>query len=334
MNEIVSIIIPAYNVEKEIERCVESVLSQTYQKIEVILVNDGSTDKTLEVLRQLEKKDRRIVVVDKKNEGVTKARLTGVKQSTGDWIGFVDGDDYIEPDMFEHLLMNAYKYNADISHCGYQMVFPSRVDYYYNTGRLVKQDKITGMRDLLTGSFVEPGLCNKLFHKNLFYSLLDDNVMDKSIKNFEDLLMNYFLFRESDFSIYEDFCPYHYIVRSESAANSNPHKLHDWIKVTDLLLEETKDNDTLCRIMKSKLIRQLISVSTQNIPNGIDDFQNLKKESLMRLRRNMLSVIFEKEYGIKLRIMTVITCMSPGLYGIIHRWYQRKKGLDKKYDVS
>ena len=214
MNGKISIIIPAYNFENEITRCVESLLEQTYHNIEIILVNDGSTDGTLNVLQELSQRDTRIRVINKSNEGVTRARLDGVKAATGDWIGFVDGDDYVEPMMFETLLENAYQYDADISHCGYQMVFPSRVDYYYNTGRVVQQDHITGLKDLLIGAFIEPGLWNKLFKRDLLKKIIQSNVMNLEIRNNEHLLMNYYLFREAKMSVFIDRCIYHYIVIS------------------------------------------------------------------------------------------------------------------------
>ena len=88
--------------------------------------------------------------------------------ANGDYIGFVDGDDTVDEEMFEVLINNAIKYNADISHCGYKMVFPSRIDYYYNTGILVEQDNQLGLKDLIMGSRVEPGLVNKLYKRDLF----------------------------------------------------------------------------------------------------------------------------------------------------------------------
>lgn len=99
------------------------------------MISDGSTDGTDEVIREYTKKDSRIIPVFKQNSGVSDTRNRGLDIATGDYIGFVDGDDYIEPEMYETLLKNAIENNADISHCGYQMVFPSRVDYYYNTGK-------------------------------------------------------------------------------------------------------------------------------------------------------------------------------------------------------
>lgn len=129
----ISLIVPCYNIRKYLPRCIESILAQTYKNLEIILISDGSTDGTDEVIREYAKKDSRIIPIFKQNSGVSDTRNRGLDIATGDYIGFVDGDDYIEPEMYETLLKNAIENNADISHCGYQMVFPSRVDYYYNT---------------------------------------------------------------------------------------------------------------------------------------------------------------------------------------------------------
>ena len=240
----ISVIVPVYNIEDYIEKTANSILEQTYQDLEIILVNDGSTDNSGTVIDCIKEKDDRIKVVHQANGGVTSARVAGIKEATGEWIGFVDGDDYIEPEMYEQLLENALKYHAQISHCGYQMVFDDeRVHYFYNTGRLAQQDRLTGMKDLLEGSFIEPGLCNKLFHKTLFHSLLQDGVMDYSIKNNEDLLMNFILFSNAEKSVYDDFCPYHYIVRKQSASRGrlNQNRILDPIKVKDIIVNLAPD---------------------------------------------------------------------------------------------
>ena len=167
---LISIVVPAYNIAPYIVRCVKSIQGQTYSNIEIILVENGSTDGTSEIVDTFFSGDRRVIVIHERSQGVTHARLTGVKVASGEWIGFVDGDDYIEPDMFERLLFNARLYQARISHCGYQMIFEDgRTRFFYNTGRLVRQDRLTGLRDLLSGPFIEPGLCYKLFHYSLFY---------------------------------------------------------------------------------------------------------------------------------------------------------------------
>ena len=92
----ISIIIPAYNCEKYIERCVKSILCQTYHNLEIIVINDGSKDNTIKVLKKLGNEDNRIVVINKENTGVSDTRNLGLEKATGDYIGFVDSDDYIE----------------------------------------------------------------------------------------------------------------------------------------------------------------------------------------------------------------------------------------------
>lgn len=238
--EKISVIIPAYNLQDEISRAIDSVLHQTYEPIEIVVVDDGSTDGTADIIDEYSRRYSNVLVIHRTNGGVSSARLEGIKAATGQWIGFVDGDDEIEPDMYEFLINNAVKYYADISHCGYQMVFADgHVNYYYNTGRIVKQDRITGLKDLLSGSFVEPGLCNKLFRNNLFHSLLHDNSMPTDIKINEDLLMNYILFAQANQSVYEDRCKYHYLIRSDSASRSglNWNMIYDPIRVKELICQ-------------------------------------------------------------------------------------------------
>lgn len=177
-NEKISIIIPAYNVEKELSRSLDSALDQTYPYIELVIVDDGSSDGTGAIADRYAEQCTWIKVIHQENQGVFQARLNGIKQASGEWIGFLDADDEMEPEMLEVLMENAVKYNADISHCGYQMVFPSRVDYYHNTGKLVKQDHNRGLIDLLEGTFVEPGLWNKLYRRTLFDSLFSDSRLE------------------------------------------------------------------------------------------------------------------------------------------------------------
>lgn len=332
MNDLISIVIPAYNIEAYLARTLDSVLAQTYENIEVIVVNDGSKDGTAAVMDRYAALDPRIRAIHKENGGVTSARLRGVAESTGEWIGFVDGDDLIEPQMYERLLENALKYGADISHCGYRMVFPSRVDYYHNTGTLLEQDHTAGLRDLISGGLVEPALWNKLYRRSLFDGLAEK--MDFSIKINEDVLMNYLLFQQSRKSVFEDICPYHYVLRPGSAATSrlNPNKLRDPLKVTQTIYADA--DESLHPVVLARMARQLISGASLTLgmqPALVKPYRN---ECRRELRQRLGSILRCPAVGKKLKLMALFTAVWPSGYALVHRLYARVTGSDRKYEIS
>ena len=326
----ISVIVPAYNVEKTIKRTLDSILAQTYFNLEIIVVNDGSSDCTGKIIEQYaEKYSKCIKTIHTRNNGVTSARLKGVEVAKGEWIGFVDGDDEIESDMYERLFSNAVNYRAEISHCGYQMVFADgRVHYFYNTGRLIQQDKITGVKDLLEGTFVEPGLCNKLFHKNLFYSLLYEDVMDKSIKINEDLLMNYYLFARASKSVFEDVCKYHYIVRNTSVTRTllNKNQIYDPIKVKRIIF------DTATEDFKTEASRAYISTCVNVYNNLMLAPINQFIPDEANIRENIVAhKCFIHLLGKKRRILAYLILYIPRIYKPLYRFYA-KYLLKSKYN--
>ena len=127
--ELISVIIPCYNVEKYIDRCMESVLNQTYRNLEIILVDDGSTDGTGEIIKKYAEHDHRIKILHQKNKGAGAARNAGMEIASGSYIGFVDSDDWIAEDMYEYLIGIIKEEDADIAAC----------DFYAVHGRLDKQ---------------------------------------------------------------------------------------------------------------------------------------------------------------------------------------------------
>lgn len=335
-NILISVVVPAYNIEAYIGRCLESILNQEHANLEIIVVNDGSKDNTGTIIDQYAQQDCRIIPIHKENGGVTSARLTGIRRAQGSYIGFVDGDDYIEPQMYSGLLKNAMEYQADISHCGYQMVFPSRIDYYYNTGRLIEQDNFTGLKDLMTGDFVEPGLWNKLYRKELFRDLLQKNLLPESIKINEDVLMNYWLFKESECSIYEDFCPYHYILRKGSAATSrvNEHKLKDPIRVTQIILEDSKNVPEINHIVVKRLATQYIGGLTIESGNQCELIISFQKEIGKELRRLSFQILKNDKISVLFKMKTLWAGYAPLSYRWIHRFYSKITGIDKKYEIK
>lgn len=145
MSALVSIVLPVYNVEKYLERCLDSVVNQTYKNLEIIIVDDGSTDSSSEISQKWQKKDNRIKVIRKENAGLGMARNTGIENATGDFIFFLDSDDYVSGDLVEKCLKKQQENNADVVLYGFSRVdadnrvYFSRVPYL-KSGRLVETD--------------------------------------------------------------------------------------------------------------------------------------------------------------------------------------------------
>ena len=121
----ISIVVPVYNVEEYLEECIESIIKQSYPNIQIILVDDGSTDSSGLICDKYAQNDSRIEVIHQNNAGVVEARKAGLKRTIGEYVGFVDGDDYIDENMYERLLEYALQENVDIVHTG----------YWYETGK-------------------------------------------------------------------------------------------------------------------------------------------------------------------------------------------------------
>ena len=120
MKKLISVVVPAYNAERTIKRCLESILRQTYSNLEVLLINDGSIDSTEDICLKIAENDNRLKVVTIPNGGVSHARNVGIKKATGELITFVDADDYIDADMYQTLNDTMEKYNVPIVHCSYK----------------------------------------------------------------------------------------------------------------------------------------------------------------------------------------------------------------------
>lgn len=125
----ITLILPIFNGEKYISRCIDSVLNQTYKNFELIIINDGSTDKSLNIIKKYAKKDNRIKIINKKNEGVSIARNIGIENSTGDFITFIDADDYLEIEALETMINLASKYKVEIVRTSYVLETNNKFAY-------------------------------------------------------------------------------------------------------------------------------------------------------------------------------------------------------------
>ena len=126
MTELITIIIPVYNAEDFLDKCINSILKQSYQDIEILLIDDGSTDRSSEICVNLQKKDGRLKLFNQKNSGVSSARNIALKKAAGKYISFVDADDYIEPDFCKKMIEAIKCNNADIAFCGINLVYKNK----------------------------------------------------------------------------------------------------------------------------------------------------------------------------------------------------------------
>lgn len=322
MEKKISVIIPVYNIERYIKNTINSILAQEYKNIEIIIVDDGSIDNSAANCDELLKLNcsesiNNIIVVHKTNGGVSSARLTGVKASSGQWIGFVDGDDTIASDMYKRLLDNAMHFKSDISHCGHRVIRPNgQVEDFYGTGRLVQQDQISGLQSLISGSF-EPGLCNKLYHYTLLHNLFHSGAMDYSIKINEDLLMNYFLFKLADSSVYEDVCLYNYTKREGSASQSyNRNNIWDPIHVKEIIRDDCKKTDLESTARAAYLSTCLTAY--HGILRQDKSFVGDKKAVFTLIKQNQKDKRFTSS---RIRVMINVLVRFPLLYNLIRKLY-------------
>jgi len=211
---LISVIIPVYNVEKYVERCLDSVINQTYKNLEIILIDDGSTDNSGKICDEYVKKDNRIIVVHKENGGVSSARNIGIELANGDYIGFVDSDDYIEKEMYENLFNNLIKYNVDISMCNYYIEKNSKKTFHkHDIKDILLINNKAEFFELLNSNYYKGFLWNKLFKAEVIkkFKLKND------IHVCEDLLL---VSQIADFSnsfCFDNKCLYNYVMRENSA---------------------------------------------------------------------------------------------------------------------
>ena len=270
----ITVIVPSYNVEQWFPRCLDSILNQTYRNLEIIVINDGSTDGTGKFLNEYANMDSRIVPVHQENKGLIEVRERGIEMATGQYIGFVDGDDEIELDMYERLLNNALIYEAEISQCGIlYCYYDGRKRPVHGTKKVYVFDKIEGYRELMLGIHMEPSLCNKLYKKEL----LQDSCPDKSIVNNEDLLRNSVLFSRANRSVFEDFCGYHYWRRAGSMSNNTRVVQNGTHILNARRLVMERAGSEVWKYAFTSYVAALIGIYNSLIGNSTADALELKK---------------------------------------------------------
>lgn len=211
----ISIIVPVFNVEAYLEKCVDSVLNQTFIDFEVILVNDGSTDSSGEICDRYANQDERVVVFHQNYKGVSAARNAGVQAARGDYIGFVDSDDYIDQNMFSELYRLCQETGSQIAVCKLGREIDGELVNRSHETNQIEMDHEEAMRQLFIGSLYRFSLCNKLFKKDCF-----QGVQFPEGRIHEDLSTTYKLFANANQVVYKNFIGYVYVKRNNSILTS------------------------------------------------------------------------------------------------------------------
>lgn len=228
----VSVIVPFYNVEGYIEKCLQTLVNQTLQDMKIILVNDGSKDRTIEIVKRfLERYPEKIVYLEKENGGLSDARNFGIPHATGEYIAFLDSDDYVEIDMYEKMYEIAKKENSDMVECDFYWEYPDKKKQ--DTGKTY-----TGKEEMLEK--VRVVAWNKLIKRKI---LEKTNIQFPKGYRYEDVEFTYKLI---PFLNKVSFCNeplVHYVQREGSISNSQNERTKEIFDVLDHVIEFYKEND-------------------------------------------------------------------------------------------
>ena len=334
---LVSIVVPVYNVEKYLMRCYDSIVSQTYENWEVIFVDDGSTDDSGKMCDEIAKKDKRIKVVHKKNEGLGLARNHGVRLCNGEYIFFVDSDDYIEKDAIESLLKIAAEYHCDLV-IGNEYYQEDAMDLPIHEGLYQKNEIVKEILPRIIGSNpgkadqLTPSSCGNLYMRKLFFDS-DLWFPSERLLIWEDLAFNFEYFQKCE-SIYLTERPvYDYCFNGESLTHKyDADKLSKIIKMYQYMkkrIEDTNMTDVIGDRLENSFmghIRTCIKLEVYySSTNG-------KKYTRSQIRKICENKIVKKIASIALSPLTVAQriynfCIIHGFINSIYflTWIQNKR---------
>ena len=313
---LISVIVPVYRAEHELRACVNSILRQTYQNLEIILVDDGSPDNCPKICDEYAAKDLRIHVIHQKNAGASSARNCGLQSASGQYIGFVDADDWIETDMYETLYDIIQRDGVDLACCGISSSRPNApkaVDTPWHPDFILTQDQALAMffktRYILEGPF------NKLFSARLLRGLS----FDPSLHLGEDALFNceYILKSRRTACISKPL--YHVVCKEESLSHShqiNKRRMSEisaWEKIIELLFSQ---DESIRKEAEKRYLHANFALINDNV-RPIDRTLNRK------LKQNIRKYLFADIFDPGLQIRYCMICLSPWFANMI--WHIVKK---------
>ena len=301
--EKVSVIVPVYNVELLLKRCIKSILNQTYKNIEIILVDDGSTDSSSSICDNYKEKDDRVKVIHKKNGGLSDARNVGIQEMTGEYVCFIDSDDYIEKDMIKLLLEDMKKNNSDISSCGKIIEYTDKIEKKNNTFEFVNTP-IEVLARMLTFDNFDNSFCDKMFKVEL--------IKDEKFPvgdYYEDMAIMYRIIQKAHLISHITYEGYHYIIRENSISNEKfSFKQLDMIKYAKKCRDNVvKNYPTITQQADSFYYLNLINIILK-IRNDKDylKYKNELKKLRKEYNKEIVRMIKNKFIAREKKIMIIL----------------------------
>jgi len=327
MTDKISIIVPVYNVEKYLKECIESILSQTYKNIEIILIDDGSTDNSGKICDEYLKKDSRVKVIHKENGGLSDARNTGIEIASGKYIGFVDSDDYIAKDMYDFLYQNIKRKNAEISGCNRFLVYENKIEIYGKKECYEVMDSQRAIQMLCTIGYIGASAYTKLYEAKLF-----KDIRYPKGKINEDMYTTYKLFDKANRIVYDATPKYYYRQRSGSITNSKNIN-SDCIQAAENLIQfvEQKYPNILNSAIKN-YIYTIIGVYDNILKSkkrGLD-VRELKKKIKNDIKVYYPIIKKEKRNSKQRKLQLFLIRYFNVLYNILFLLYDNVKNMTKK----
>jgi len=319
--KLISIIIPVYNVEQYLVRCVDSVINQTYKNLEIILVDDGSTDNSGKICDEYALKDNRIKVIHKKNGGLPSARNAGLDIAIGEYIGFVDSDDYIVSDMYEHLYNLLLNNKADVSCCNFFNFKDNQyVDNQYGVDAVLNFGEVLCVKQNV---FV----WNKLYKR----ALIGNIRVDEKLRLGEDLDFNFKVLRKIKKIAYSKEAKYYYFYNPNSIIRERKFKKIDLqiITIYEEILKYCKENnfnEAFKYNRKKQLNRCVVFLFLIAKEKFIEDKESLNF-LLKYIRKNLICLLFGN-FSVKLKLCLFLSVINFNLASLIYRIYLK---LTNKY---
>lgn len=314
-----TIILPVYNLEMHISKCIESVLKQTFKKIELLIINDGSTDNSGIICEEYRKIDNRIRVFHQYNKGVSSARNKGLKYASGDYITFIDGDDWIEEDLYEKMIYNLESNAADICIGGLLRNFDSGKEVpFSNIQDKVSMNNLVAIENMLEEKMFAGFIWDKIYKKELFNNIK----FNEDIKLCEDVLINFTLFSRAKKIFFIPLNKYHYFSRENSASNEkfSAMKVDSVIvyKRIYTMIENTfpeLKKAGMCRLTVSYIISSLESTFFINKSN-----QKFFYETRKILKKNSLDFLLNEHAKFKYKLAMIYIFLPYRVLGLLNKY--------------